>query len=154
MAQTTVTHETIQRGSKGSAVRVAQQALEDRGYSVGSAGVDGIFGIYTYRAVLRYQLDRSAGQFWALTYPLDVDGIVGPQTWGRLSPDTIRNGSHGTGVKLAQAILKNSGGSWDPGNVDGIFGPKTEQAVRNFQADLNLTVDGIVGPVTWRSLWS
>lgn len=148
-------HPTIQQGSRGEAVKEAQRALIDRGYPVGSAGADGIFGVYTYRAVLNYQFDRSAGQFWAFSYPLHVDGIVGPQTWGRLSPDTIRKGSRGTGVRLAQNILKNTGvPEWDPGNVDGIFGPQTELAVSNYQADLGLPKDGIIGPVTWRSLWS
>ena len=151
-------HPTIQRGSKGAAVEEAQRALISRGYPVGTAGddgVDGIFGIYTYRAVLNYQYDRSAGQFWAFTYPLDVDGIVGPQTWGRLAPDTISEGAKGTGVRLAQNILKSSGNPpWDPGAVDGIFGPQTKLAVTNFQTDLNITADGVVGPVTWRTLWS
>jgi peptidoglycan hydrolase-like protein with peptidoglycan-binding domain len=36
--------------------------------------------------------------------------------------------------------------------VDGIFGPKTEAAVRAFQSDENLTVDGIVGRYTWTAL--
>lgn len=148
-------HPTIQRGSRGEAVRLAQEALDGRGYSVGPAGADGIFGIHTYRAVLNYQYDRSAGQFWALVYPLVIDGIVGPQTWGRLAPDTIRSGSTGIGVRLLQAILKDTGvPSWDPGPIDGVFGPLTDGAVRNFQGDLGLVVDGIVGPITWRSLWS
>jgi peptidoglycan hydrolase-like protein with peptidoglycan-binding domain len=38
--------------------------------------------------------------------------------------------------------------------VDGIFGPETEATVRAFQDALSLTVDGIVGPVTWRALVS
>jgi peptidoglycan hydrolase-like protein with peptidoglycan-binding domain len=150
-----MTPPTVQVGSKGPAVQQAQQALLDRGYPVGSPGADGIFGIHTRSAVLRYQADRSAGSDWAFTYPLQVDGLVGPQTWGRLSPDTIRNGDKGTGVRLAQSILKSTGyPPYDPGAVDGIFGPQTELAVTNFQTDITIKADGIVGPETWTALWS
>jgi peptidoglycan hydrolase-like protein with peptidoglycan-binding domain len=38
------------------------------------------------------------------------------------------------------------------GPVDGIFGSQTEAAVRQVQRNHNLTVDGIVGPATWRVL--
>jgi peptidoglycan hydrolase-like protein with peptidoglycan-binding domain len=37
-------------------------------------------------------------------------------------------------------------------DVDGIFGPKTEAAVRDFQQNENLAVDGIVGRQTWTAL--
>jgi peptidoglycan hydrolase-like protein with peptidoglycan-binding domain len=38
------------------------------------------------------------------------------------------------------------------GAIDGIFGSQTEAAVRQIQQTNNLTVDGIVGPATWRIL--
>lgn len=39
------------------------------------------------------------------------------------------------------------------GSADGTFGPKTDKGVRQFQADQGLTVDGVVGPNTWKALW-
>jgi peptidoglycan hydrolase-like protein with peptidoglycan-binding domain len=146
---------TIQVGSTGNAVKEAQKALVDRGYQVGPPGVDGIFGMHTLRSVLNYQDDRRSGNFHAHSYPLVVDGIVGPQTWGRLVPDTVKKGSKGAGVRLVQSILKDSGWpAWDPGLVDGDFGSQTELAVSNFQTDIGITKDGIVGPQTWLALWS
>jgi len=40
------------------------------------------------------------------------------------------------------------------GIPDGVFGKKTDQAVRNFQEKNGLVVDGIVGPITWNKLFS
>jgi peptidoglycan hydrolase-like protein with peptidoglycan-binding domain len=38
------------------------------------------------------------------------------------------------------------------GGLDGIFGSKTNSAVRNYQSSRGLSVDGIIGCNTWRSL--
>lgn len=57
----------------------------------------------------------------------------------------LENGSEGRQVRLLQQAL---GGI----KVDGVFGPETEQAVRDFQASNGLTVDGIVGPLTSAAL--
>jgi peptidoglycan hydrolase-like protein with peptidoglycan-binding domain len=83
---------------------------------------------------------------------LSNDGIVGPKTWARLDPPTVKKNSSGDAVKLAQQLLTDYG--YDPGAVDGAFGPKTEQAVKQFQTDFGLTVDGIVGPKSWAMLGS
>ena len=64
-----------------------------RRYLVDLSEVDGIFGPITRNRVIRYQLDRSVGEFFAFSFPLAVDGIVGPMTWSRLTPPLIKKGS-------------------------------------------------------------
>jgi hypothetical protein len=72
--------------------------------------------------------------------PLHVDGIVGPHTWGRLDPPEIKKDSpQHAYVRLCQNILKSFGNpAFDPGPVDGIFGPHTEAAVKAFQTVFTL----------------
>jgi peptidoglycan hydrolase-like protein with peptidoglycan-binding domain len=67
-----------------------------------------------------------------------------------MTPPTLKKGSHGEAVVGLQEGLQSLG--YDPGAVDGIFGPNTEQAVKAFQTDRGLTADGIVGPRTWAAL--
>lgn len=63
---------------------------------------------------------------------------------------TIKNGSKGDEVKVLQAELNK----FMPYGLveDGIFGAKTEAAVKDFQFHKGLTIDGIVGPKTWEAL--
>ncbi|MFJ8886788.1 glycoside hydrolase domain-containing protein [Streptomyces sp. NPDC102402] len=65
---------------------------------------------------------------------------------------TVRSGSTGDQVKAAQCLLKAAG--FDPGTPDGIFGPDTTAAARNFQSGKGLTADGVVGAKTWTALLS
>ncbi len=58
----------------------------------------------------------------------------------------------GNDVYLLQTRLKELGYD-DVGTPDGVFGPMTDKAVRAYQKDNNLDVDGIVGPATWNSLF-
>jgi peptidoglycan hydrolase-like protein with peptidoglycan-binding domain len=50
-------------------------------------------------------------------------------------------------VRYLQQNLNKNG---YPVTIDGIFGPKTEQAVINFQRSKRIQADGIVGPQTWK----
>jgi len=59
---------------------------------------------------------------------------------------TLRSGSKGTGVTDLQEKLKEAG--FDPGPIDGIYGPKTVAAVKAYQKANDLEVDGIAGPLT------
>jgi peptidoglycan hydrolase-like protein with peptidoglycan-binding domain len=65
----------LRQGDTGSCVKVAQQALVAKGYSVGTSGVDGDFGAATYRATVAFQRD----------FALAADGVIGPMTWGKLA---------------------------------------------------------------------
>jgi hypothetical protein len=62
----------------------------------------------------------------------------------------LRKGATGDAVRLLQERLLAKG--FEPGRVDGSFGPRTDTAVRQFQASHNLKVDGIVGDKTWALL--
>ena len=59
----------------------------------------------------------------------------------------LKQGSKDPAVRDLQAALKTLG--HDPGPADGVFGPRTERAVRAFQQAREIPVDGIVGRVTW-----
>lgn len=62
----------------------------------------------------------------------------------------LKRGSKGHAVQELQRKLTSLG--FNTKGIDGIFGPATEKAVRQFQKARNLTVDGIVGPQTRRAL--
>lgn len=62
----------------------------------------------------------------------------------------IREGSKGEYVRIAQGRLVVKG---YPLKVDGEFGPKTKETVKQFQLDHRLKTDGIIGSKTWTELY-
>lgn len=65
---------------------------------------------------------------------------------------TLQTGSTGNEVKKLQSSLKNAGYDVGEAGADGIYGPATERAVRRYQTDKGLKVDGIAGEQTQGSL--
>lgn len=90
-----------------------------------------------------------------------VDGIVGPQTWRLLDDARWRLGDRvlwftpghpitGDDVAVLQQRLLDLG--FDLRRADGIFGPETESAVREFQRNVGIMADGTCGPATFKAL--
>lgn len=154
---------TLRQGMKGDDVAQVQTLLRNRGYSI-RYGADGsgrgTFGPQTDKAVRGFQ-----GQS-----KLAVDGVVGPRTMAALqgksssssgtggptsSTGSLRLNSRGTGVAELQTLLRNRGYNiryGADGSGRGTFGQQTLNAVRAFQRDAGLAVDGVAGPQTMRAL--
>lgn len=157
------TWPVLQLDDSGPSVRALQKRLAKLGFDPGTA--DGNFGKNTRQAVRAFQKSRA----------LDVDGVVGLQTWTALltdqpeTPDdkspvkrdarpdvdpkklpTLERGDKGRFVERVQQGLNRHG--FDPGAIDGEFGDATQKAVREFQKKQRLDVDGVVGPRTWKAL--
>lgn len=127
---------TLRSGDTGLKVRTMQWLLNNNGAGL---AIDGDFGPDTLSAVRAFQ--NIGG--------LSVDGIVGPDTWSALAV-TVREGDSNGAVHGVQQVLR----AIQDANLatDGDFGPDTLAAVRLFQSNHKLTVDGVVGPATWNAL--
>jgi peptidoglycan hydrolase-like protein with peptidoglycan-binding domain len=141
------TPPTISENAQGPEVRWAQYLLVPG--SLAAAGIDGIFGAATKKAVEEFQAGRH----------LTADGIVGPVTWSalggeRAEPPTLAEGSHGAVVESLQRALNEGRGQFTPASspalaVDGMYGPQTMLAVKGAQQQGGITADGTVGLQTW-----
>jgi N-acetylmuramoyl-L-alanine amidase len=130
-------------GDEGAAVRDIQDRLDALGYPC-DPDLRSLFGDGTHKAVKGFQKARGLG----------VDGIVGPDTWRTLYEAGYRLGDRmmflrrpmirGEDVSELQSRLSSLG--FDPGKVDGVFGPQTEKAVIEFQHNRDLAEDGKAGP--------
>lgn len=141
--------QLIGRGQRGERVLDVQRRLAALGHTIPTEE-RASFGPGTDEAVRGFQQARG----------LVVDGIVGPDTWRELVEASWRlgdrvlylSGPHlrGDDVRELQDRLATFG--FDAGRVDGIFGPQTAAAVREFQRNYGLPPDGIVGADTLRAL--
>lgn len=111
--------------------------------------VDGIRGMETKKAgikVLQTGLN--------LTYKtgLVVDGIAGTKTTAALKGKSARKGDTNHFVTALEILLMLKG--YNPGGVEnpGVFGSGLDAAVRQYQKENGLTVDGIAGEKTLKSL--
>ncbi|NIH77670.1 N-acetylmuramoyl-L-alanine amidase [Amycolatopsis viridis] len=139
----------LRRGDVGDDVAEIRSMLASIGLLRPDAG--NLFDHEVERAVRGFQQRRG----------LLIDGVVGSATYHVLRGATFHLGSrplaylisapvHGDDVFTLQDRLTELG--YDAGRPDGVFGPKTEQALRSFQRDYGLVIDGICGPATVRAL--
>ncbi len=77
-------------------------------------------------------------------------GAISAAVYSRLLKNSGKPYLKGDDVYAVQYELENRG--YDTGGTDGVYGPKTEEAVTAFQHAAGLGADGIVGPVTWAAL--
>jgi cell wall-associated NlpC family hydrolase len=96
--------------------------------------------------VIKDTLESYPWTHYAILRGLDGDIVIPP-----IEPvmPILRNGSKGEYVTVLQNLLNQNGASL---KVDGIFGDKTDAAVRKYQKGNQLKVDGIVGKLTWGEL--
>lgn len=107
------------------------------------------------RAVLRNSASSSG--LWGYVEPVSLsptwvhfDRRFGTPACSTGGYPLIRNGSRGNYVCIAQDDLNTLG--YTTGGLDGVFGTQTYNAVRRYQSSRGLSVDGIIGCNTWRSL--
>ncbi|RJP33058.1 MAG: hypothetical protein C4536_04880 [Actinobacteria bacterium] len=144
-----MTVRTVVPGDQGLAVSDVQKRLHDLGFS--SSGFESemresFYGESTSRAVRDFQEARG----------LRIEGNVDETTWQELVEASIRLGDRflylrippfrGDDVREVQRYLNRLG--FNAGREDGIFGQDTERALRAFQHNMGLPVDGIAGSST------
>lgn len=111
---------------------------------------DNVGGAYwiasNYRTIAEYHAD-------ALTSIIGMGPVVptAPSEIAHPFPGYVQRGDRGDIVTAVQQRLRDRG--WTIA-VDGIFGAQTSRVVKQFQREKGLSVDGIVGPLTWDALWT
>ena len=90
--------------------------------------------------------------FYAIDFQADLSYIIyrkGGNDTVSIELTVLRRGNKGKQVKTLQRLLNSFGHNLD---VDGSFGSLTESALKAYQKKYNLTIDGVCGGQTWKSL--
>lgn len=128
----------LQEGASGDEVEQLQQLLVDNGL-LNKEDLNGEYEATTLEAVKEFQGSQN----------LLVDGIAGLQTFGALSH--LEVGDEGEFVEELQSRLSDF--NYYSGDLDGLYGPLTEKAVKQFQEQNDLEVNGIANPATYSKLY-
>ena len=166
VADPTFPGTVLRPGSSGSEVARMQtylNGLRDVAYpTLIRLVVDGRYGSGTASTVMQYQVMNG----------LSMDGLIGRNTWDSIvgeyntliggSADTypgipLRSGSRSQDVRHMQLRLNEIARIYTAINaqtVDGAYGDNMTNAVRRFQAQFGLTVDGTIGQNTWNKIVS
>lgn len=140
----------LRYGSIGADVKSLQSALMGAGITV-RGGADGIFGPATQAAVKRFQQQMSLTQ----TGRVDADTAnalsSGATAQGGSSLHGLKAGALGNTVKKLQQALMDAGINVR-GGADGIFGPATANALREFQTSQGIAATGVVDDATVAAL--
>ena len=139
-----VLDRTLKVGMNGDDVKSVQQYLKDLGYL--DSIVDGNYGNVTKVAAIMFQANEG----------LYVDGEIGNQSYKILQTTdkkfiTLKKGMKNSTVKTMQKYLIKLG--YLNESADGDFGTITENALRTFQIKNGITVDGIAGRETLKTLY-
>ncbi len=142
----------LRRGDGGPAVAEVRATLAALGLLPAvDPAQEAVYDAAFEHAVSNFQQQRG----------LITDGVVGPATYRALRDATYSLGARplaymvsapvsGDDVLALQERLLELG--FDAGRPNGVFGAQTEAALRNFQRDYGMTVDGICGAETLRAL--
>lgn len=144
---------TYRRGDRGPAVAEIRAILAQLGLLADQTPptLDAVYDAPVERSVRAFQQSRG----------LTADGEVSGETWRELDASRWRLGSRvlsyarpeplfGDDIRELQERLLELG--YDVGRADGIYGPRTADALGRFQREVGLVPDGACGPLTMKAL--
>lgn len=106
--------------------------------------------------VKHYTKRNAKWTHWAIPACITDEGEIPMDKPEQAQPTdtTLKRGSKGEYVTLLQTMLYSKGYDLGSYGIDGDFGRATEAAVKQYQQDMGLKADGIVGKETWQALES